>query len=271
VSRGELGELFGRIIDVHTHIQDDLAGPPAAALGRMVRLAEHAGIGRMVLLGNLAGLISDPTPPPQLVADVNSKTLWAMAERPDTFTGFCYLNPAHPASFLQEEMERCIVAGGMRGIKLWVAVKATDPRLDAVMERAGELGVPVLHHAWYKATGEVANESTPAEVATLARRFPAVTVIMAHLGGGRERGVLDVADCANLLVDTSGSQPEAGMVEYAVRRLGPERVIFGSDWPIRDFGTQVGRVLGACLTSEERELIFRGNAARLLAPGEEGR
>jgi predicted TIM-barrel fold metal-dependent hydrolase len=60
------------------------------------------------------------------------------------------------------------------------------------------------------------------------------------------------------------------MVEYAVRRLGPERVIFGSDWPIRDFGTQVGRVLGARLTSEERELIFRGNAARLLAPGEEG-
>jgi predicted TIM-barrel fold metal-dependent hydrolase len=131
--------------------------------------------------------------------------------------------------------------------------------------------VPVLHHAWYKATAEVASESTPAEVASLARRFPAVIFIMAHLGGGRERGVLDVADCANLLVDTSGSQPEAGMVEYAVRRLGPERVIFGSDWPIRDFGTQVGRVSGAELTPEEQELIFRGNAARLLAPSEEER
>jgi hypothetical protein len=266
-----LANLFGRIIDVHTHVQDDLAGPSPGALDRMVRLARHAGIGRMVLLGNLRGLTSDPTPPPQLIADINSNTLWAMAAHPDLFIGFCYLNPAHPASFLREETERCIVAGGMRGIKLWVAVKATDPRLDPVMERAGELGVPVLHHAWYKATPEVANESTPAEVASLARRFPAVTFIMAHLGGGRERGVLDVADCANLLVDTSGSQPEAGMVEYGVRRLGPQRVIFGSDWPIRDFATQVGRVFGARLTPEEQELIFRGNAARLLALAEEGR
>ena len=271
MSEKELDGLFGRIIDVHTHVQDELSGPRAEALSRMVRLAEHAGIGRMVLLGNLGGLTSDPTPPPQLVADVNSNTLRAIAEQPDLFIGFCYLNPAHPASFLREETERCIVAGGMRGIKLWIAVKATDPQLDPVMERARELRVPVLHHAWYKATAEVANESTPAEVASLARRFPAVTVIMAHLGGGRERGVLDVADCANLLVDTSGSQPEAGLVEYAVRRLGPQRVIFGSDWPIRDFAAQVGRVLGARLTPEERELVFRGNAERLLALAGEDR
>lgn len=271
MSRDALAGLLGRIVDVHTHVQDDLAGPSAEALGRMARLARHAGIGRMVLLGNLPGLTSDPTPSPQLVSDVNSYTLRVMAEQPDLFVGFCYLNPAHPASFLQEETERCIVAGGMRGIKLWVAVKATDPRLDPVMERVQELGVPVLHHAWYKAAQEVANESTPAEVASLARRFPRVTFIMAHLGGGRERGVLDVADCANLLVDTSGSQPEAGMVEYAVRELGPERVIFGSDWPIRDFGTQVGRVLGARLRPAEQELIFHGNAMRLLALEESDR
>jgi predicted TIM-barrel fold metal-dependent hydrolase len=269
VRKKELGGLFGRIIDVHTHLPDDLEGPSPAALSQMVSLARHAGIGRLVLLGNLRGLTSDPTPSPELIADINSNTLRAMSEQPGLFIGFCYLNPAHPASFIREETERCVVAGGMRGIKLWIAVKATDPRLDPVMERAGELGVPVLQHAWYKAVAEAANESTPAEVASLARRFPAVTVIMAHLGGGRERGVLDVADCPNVLMDTSGSQPEAGMVEYAVRRLGPERVIFGSDWPVRDFGTQVGRVLGARLGPEERELVFRGNAARLLVLGQE--
>ena len=91
-----------------------------------------------------------------------------------------------------------------------------------------------------------------------------MTIILAHLGGGRQRGVLDVADVPNLLYDTSGSQPEAGLIEYAVRRLGAERVVFGSDWPCRDYGVQLGRILGADLTGEERYLILRGNAVRVL-------
>ena len=80
--------------------------------------------------------------------------------------------------------------------------------------------------------------------------------------------MLDIADLPNVLVDTSGSQPEAGMVEYAVRHLGAERVVYGSDWPIRDFGTQVARVLSAEISDEAKELILRGNAARVLGLGE---
>jgi predicted TIM-barrel fold metal-dependent hydrolase len=161
-------------------------------------------------------------------------------------------------------MERCIAEGGMRGVKLWIAVKATDSRLDPIMAKAAELDVPVLHHTWYKSTRMEPQESTPAEATALAKRFPDVSLILAHLGGGRERGVLDVADQPNVVYDTSGSQPEAGLVEYAVRRLGPERVVFGTDWPIRDFGVQVGRILGADLTVAEQELILCGNARRLL-------
>jgi predicted TIM-barrel fold metal-dependent hydrolase len=87
---------------------------------------------------------------------------------------------------------------------------------------------------------------------------------MAHLGGGGWRGVQDVKPYPNVLIDTSGAQPQAGLVEYAVRELGADRVLFGSDWPIRDFATQMARVTGARLPERDRRRILGLNAARLL-------
>jgi len=250
-------------IDIHTHLDTPGPEPSAEELATALRLARRHEIGRIVLLGNIV-VMGGPDPKPEDIGAINTHTLRAVALQPDFCIGFCYLNPAHPANFIREEMERCLVQGGMKGIKLWIAVKATDARLEPIMARAQEMDVPVLHHAWYKNTEYAFNESTPAEVAALARRFPKVALIMAHLTGVGSRGVMDIAETPNVLVDTSGGQPETGGVEYAVRRLGAQRVIYGSDWPIRDFGTQTGRILGAKITEEERELIFRGNAVRLL-------
>ena len=150
----------------------------------------------------------------------------------------------------------------MRGIKLWISVHATDPRLDPIMARAAELGVPVLHHAWYKATEFIFNESSTAEIADLARRHPDVTIIMAHLAGGGWRGVRDIVPCPNVVVDTSGAQPIDGVVEYAVELLGPERVVFGSDWPLspvvvyRDFVRRL-------FPEKHHAAVFGGTAKKL--------
>ena len=250
-------------IDIHTHLEGPGAQPAEEEMVRMRGLAQRHGIGRVVALGNLIA-VGGANPTPDEITTVNSNSLGAMARHPDFFLGFCYLNPSHREEFILGELERCVVKGGMRGIKLWVAVKATDRCHDPLLRRAQELGLPLLYHAWYKQTEQGASESTPAEVADLARRFPQVTIVMAHLTGDGERGVLDIADCPNVLIDTSGGQPEAGLVEYAVRKLGANRVIYGSDWPIRDFGVQVGRVRSAKLSEAQRELILHGNAERVL-------
>lgn len=236
--------------------------PSKGEVATAMRLARHHGISRLVLLGNVTTAGPDPTM--QDVRVINTHTLRAMDLCPDLFLGFCYLNPAHPISFIEEEIERCVTQGGMKGLKLWIAVRATDTRLDPIMLRAQALGLPVLHHAWFTQTSYTHQESNPAEVADLARRWPGVTVVMAHLGGAGPRGILEVSDTANVLVDTSGSQPEAGLVEYAVRRLGAHRVLYGSDWPIRGFGAQLGRITGAALTAEEKSCILGGNAMSIL-------
>ena len=260
----ERDATFGRRIDIHVHIADSLGQPTPEVLGRALRLANHHGIGQLVHLGNMTAFDATPDPSPELIGKTNDYTLAAMALHPGIIVGFCYVNPANPKSFTQNEIARCIGEGGMRGIKLWVAVNAQDERLDPIMELASEYGVPILHHAWYKQTLYAHNESTPADVAHLARRFPGVPIIMAHPAGGGARGVLDIVDVPNVLVDTSGGQPESDLVEYAVAQLGAERVVFGSDVPGRGFGPQLGRVLGARISEQDRELILYGNAARLL-------
>ncbi|HEU5424501.1 MAG TPA: amidohydrolase family protein [Nitrolancea sp.] len=253
------------IVDIHIHLHSAGCRYDQHEVAECMRLARRAGIERAIYLFNLADT-GGYDPAPGDVRRSNDLGLRLVTEHPDFFTGFCYLNPAHDPGFIEEELARCVADGPLQGIKLWVAVKATDPRLDPILTRAVELGVPVLYHAWYKATGYAYNESTPAEIADLARRHPRATIIMAHLGGGGWRGVQDIKSCPNVVVDTSGAQPQAGLVEYAVRELGAERVVYGSDWPIRDFATQVARVTGARLTAMDRASILGGNAARLV-PG----
>lgn len=253
------------VIDIHVHPPRREGG--RRPLGAMAASARRSGIDRLCLLGSVGEDGPDPTP--EQVRACNTETMMAVQTWPETFCGFCYLNPSHDPAFLREEMERTLVAGPLRGIKLWVAVNCRDGRLDPILARAGELGLPVLHHCWYKTVGLVHNESNPADIAHLAARFPGVRIIMAHLTGCGYRGVADVRACPNVYVETSGSQPEQGIVEYAVAQLGAERLLFGSDAPGRDFSCQIGRVLGAHLTDRQRTQILGGNACRLL--GLEGR
>lgn len=249
-------------IDIHTHLYTRGDTPSVQELERAILLANHYGIDRIVLLGNVT--TAGPNPDVDAIRSLNTQSLKVMDLYPDRYIGFCYLNPSHPHTFIQEEIERCVVEGGMKGLKLWIAVKSTDDRLDPILEQAEELDVPLLHHSWYKQTSYSFNESTPEDIAHLARRFPNVTMIMAHLSGCGVRGILDVVDFPNVYVDTSGSQPESILVEYAVEKLGARRVLYGSDWPLRDFGTQIGRVTGAALDPRDRQLILRENAARIL-------
>ncbi len=73
-------------------------------------------------------------------------------------------------------------------------------------------------------------------------------------------------DFLNILVETSGFDPTAGFIELAVRELGAERIVFGSHLPSRSLGTEVGKIIGADITDEQRMLIFGENYRRLLKP-----
>ncbi|MEK7397119.1 MAG: amidohydrolase family protein [Candidatus Poribacteria bacterium] len=191
----------------------------------------------------------------------NNVVLEAMEKYPDNIRGICFVSPKWTEESIAE-IERC-VAKGMVGIKLWVAVKASDPLVEPIAEKAIELNMPILQHAWYKTTGNLDNETTPEDIAILADKFPRLRIQMAHLFGAGFRGIADIAPYRNVYADVSGGEPEAGILEFAVQELGAERIVFGSDAPGRGYAVQLGKVMGANISDDAKEMILWKNAGRL--------
>lgn len=255
----------GPTLDVHVHPLDCFGAykvsSPAEDVRLLVASARRSGVEKMCVFSLYKTCPREPSM--DECRQANDYVLKMRDCAPEVILPFCYVTPAFPEESAAE-IDRCVGGERMCGVKLWVARRATDPGLDPIMERAAALGVPVLQHAWDKTTGNLPGESFPWDVADLARRHPDVHIIMAHLNGCGLKGIASVADCPNLVVDTSGGDPESGMVEAAVNAMGPERVVFGSDSPIRHFAVQMGKTLGTTLPEGVKRDILWNNAARLL-------
>ncbi len=91
-------------------------------------------------------------------------------------------------------------------------------------------------------------------------------LICGHTGGTWELGIRAVRAIPTISIDLAGSDPTSGLVEMAVRELGAERVIYGSDSGGRSFASQLAKVYGAGLADEPRRLILAGNLRRMLMP-----
>ena len=145
------------------------------------------------------------------------------------------------------------------------ALTCTHRNFDPLVERIAELNGVIMQHTWFKTGGKQgAGESTPAELAVLAARYPEQKFLCAHAGGEWQRGIRAVRDSPNVLVETSGFDATAGFIEMAVRELGPRRIVFGSHLPSRSLGTELGKVVGAEITEKDRRLILGGNYRDLL-------
>lgn len=251
-----------RIIDIHTHplLRQDRRG--RAGADQLIARARTHGIRHLVALGDVLAFGRSPTA--AQIRTINDETHGLMRRHPGVITGFCHLNPTLGARSVRQETERC-VALGFRGLKLEIANNAADACMRPLMEAARRHHLVVLQHAWSMTKiGERAFHTDPEDVATLARRFPDVRIIMAHLTGCGVRGVQAVRRCPNVWVDTSGAAPEAGIVEYAIAQLGADRILYGSDAPIRDFGVAIARITGSRLDARIRQKILHDNAAALL-------
>ena len=250
------------IIDFHVHpgFSREL-GELREEFRPAMRAADHYRVDH-VCVCSLADWSESPTP--EWVRKGNDAVLSLMSDYPDRVQGFCYVNPRYPDEAL-DEIDRCMAREGMAGIKLWIACRASDPLMDPMAEKAAELGVPILNHAAYLHRNQKPAPNTPAEVAAWAARHPRTMIVMAHMGACQEMGIADIAPYRNVHIDCAGHEPEAGWTEVAVSWLGAERVVFGTDSPIRSYGMSLGKVLGARISARERALILGGNAKRLLA------
>lgn len=251
-----------RIWDLHCHLSGVAGLTPEERLGNLLRYADRMGMERLCIY---MGMKWFQDPSPDELVQQNDDVLRAMAKYPDRVFGFVYLSAKHIERSLSE-LERCVAKGPMVGVKLWVAEHCNVPEIDPLIARAAELKAVIFQHTWLKTNGNYAGESRPEDLVALAKRFPNVPMICGHTGGNWELGIRTIRDQKNLSADLAGSDPTAGITEMAVRELGADRVIYGSDGGGRSFATQLAKVHGAAISDADKQKIFCDNLRGMMLP-----
>ena len=251
-----------RIWDLHCHLSGVSGLTPEERLAQLLRYADRMGIERLCVY---MGMKWSQDPAPDDLTRQNDEVLRALAKFPDRAFGFVYLSAKHPERSLAE-LERCVAKGPMVGVKLWVAQRCHAPEIDPIIARAAELRAVIFQHTWFKTNGNYPGESTPDDLVALAKRFPSVPLICGHTGGTWELGIRAIRGQKNLFADLAGSDPTAGFTEMAVRDLGAERVIYGSDAGGRSFASQLAKVHGAAISEEDKQKILCDNLRGLMRP-----
>jgi predicted TIM-barrel fold metal-dependent hydrolase len=98
----------------------------------------------------------------------------------------------------------------------------------------------------------------------LARRHPRAELILGHAGIGNFdlHAVELLQPEANLSFETSGGF--SWVAKHAVEKLGAERVLFGSEYPLQDPFLELEKLKRLGLGPSELTLVLGGNIRRLL-------
>jgi predicted TIM-barrel fold metal-dependent hydrolase len=165
---------------------------------------------------------------------------------------------------IEAEVERC-VASGLKGFKLHPdsqGVSVDDPRLMRFYEIIeGRLPL-ILHCGDYRR-----DNSHPRRVKKILRAFPKLVLNAAHFGGWMLYDLaVEYLEHESCFLDISSASAYLGprRTKELIHLYGPERILFGSDYPMWDPPEEVERFMENDLSDEERELICWRNAERFL-------
>jgi uncharacterized protein len=255
-----------RKIDTHIHV--NLFNLSSAE--NLVDIADRLEVEKMVI----SRPVVQGEAPPEEIRKCNDMVLTAMKQFPDRFLGQLTLNPVYRKESF-EEIKRCIDQG-MVGLKVYTQVKINDPLFYPIIEKFIDLKMIMLMHAecqlgigGYRMKYDMKvrpNASIPEDFVDAAKRYPEAMFQFAHIGGGGdwEYECKLLKDYPNIYVDTSGSNNEEKMIDFALEHLGEDRLFFASD---NSFYQGVGRILASNLTDAQKRKLFFENYNTILRKG----
>ncbi len=186
---------------------------------------------------------------------------------PGRFLGYATINPNYPET-IDEELDFCFRKNRFVGVKPYPPRQQyplDGPNHRKILEFADAHHLLVLyHHAanWKTKLGAAAM------IANLSERYLNAKFLFAHSGADWQRckEYVDVAKRRpNVFLEITYTSATLGAIEYMAREAGAEKVLFGTDAPMRAPCPQMAWVAYARLSVEEKKLILGGNLERLLA------
>lgn len=254
---------------------------------------EAAGIERAVVLMFPRSLLElralrrdDPATPEAAhrarVADrLRAMNRWAsdLARRDRRFLAFIGVDPTVlAADEIRAEVEAGVAAGAT-GVKLIPGAMRRypdDPELEPVYAACVAADLPLLSQSGTGGLppyGPRGPFGRPAGFGPVLTAHPTLRLILAHLGRGADEELVElfaahpgvVGDTSLRLGSPHDDEPwDPAALRDLIRRLGPERVLFGTNYPIVDPVQYRERFDELGLSLAERDLVGAENARRVL-------
>ena len=203
----------------------------------------------------------------------NDRLLQLADESDGFFYPVCSVHPADGRAAL-DEIDR-VAADGAAWLKLHPNTQqfdVADPAVADVVKKATENGLPVLFDAY-----SPWDANQPGKFVNLAMAVPDAKLILAHAHGpgfpqllvydvvgrypGWQRNVwIDISVTGMMLA----GGPLAEQFTWVLRKVGTDRIIFGSDYPLDNPLTAVGAVTDLGFDDAEQAAILHDNAENLL-------
>ncbi|MBL1099177.1 amidohydrolase family protein [Streptomyces coffeae] len=255
---------------------EELSAPETKLMAEM----DSAGVDRVFLIAFDVRRVEGFSVPNEFVAEL-------CARHPERLTGFVSVDAGTPGAAAR--LRHAITGLGLRGLKTapcYLHMSPADRRWYDVYETALELGIPVLMHTGYTPSRNAdARFFSPLLVEQVAKDFPDLTVILAHLGTPWTRPCVDLlARHPNLYADLSifGSYQSPTTVAEALSHARDsgvlDRLLWGTDFPFASMTGSVARMAELTrdpglwppghdpLTPQEYRALMGGTAAQLITP-----
>lgn len=175
--------------------------------------------------------------------------------------GLVWANPRLP-NYLDEAL-RFLDDPHFLGVKLHPLLDGyhpNDPAVHPLVEALIERDMPVLIHCGHPIF------TLPWSIEELIVNYPEAKVILGHMGHGNIiyiNGAIDVAARhPNVYLETSG-MPMHTKIAEAVQRVGPERVLYGSDVPFHHPQVEIMKVRLSGLAPDLVDRVLGANARAL--------
>lgn len=246
---------FCLVIDAHGHLgRDARFTPPDISVESVVAAMDRIGIDIHCVSAN-PGIYG-------YAYRANAIVEEAIRAYPDRIFGYMLPDDNFPDQIIPE-FEKCLRAG-FRGIKIWSGTglptrRYNHPHYRPAFEFAAANHLPVLMHTW----GDELDDLEP-----IIRQFPSVNMILAHAGSNQfDKYVRFAKEFPNVYLETCFSLSPRGMIEKFVQSGVVDRIVWGSDSTFMGAAQQIGRVLFAEISPEDKEKILGQNARKALNLG----
>jgi len=241
-----------KVFDTHCHLGEALHSGRVQRADWMLARMDRYGVDRALAI---------PFPMVRSYREAHDEIGAAVRAHGDRFCGAACLDPYVGEAEFRREARRCREEYGFRALKFQPQFQPVDPSLPAsefLFETAIENAMALVCH-----TGSGIPYALPSAFMPAARKYPQLTIVLAHCGGGGvllTDAIVAALFCSNICLELSTLMPNH--VLRVLADVPPSRLMIGSDLP-ENLGVEVGKIFDLEVAEDSRREMLWGTASRV--------